>query len=157
MRRVAIIGQILLVCFYTSAYGESTPLSPPNIPALDSEDSQNNDKEYEYSSYGLGDFLFDERFYYPKAFDKKLNTTTSGGAFSKLSILGNTLPLILIHKSILPLILANSPLVVLVKTSRNFLEQNFAMNMALVGKILIDLVLRVIGILHFSIFVGGKF
>lgn len=87
---MAIIGQILLVCFYTSAYGESALLSPPNTLTLDSKDSQNNDKEYEYSSYGLGDFLFDERFYYPKAFDKKLNTTTSGGAFSKLSIFLNT-------------------------------------------------------------------
>lgn len=41
--------------------------------------------------YGLGDFLInEEKFLYPKAFDKKLKIT-SGGAFSKLSILFNTL------------------------------------------------------------------
>lgn len=41
----------------------------------------------------VGTTLMDneERFLYPKTFDKKLNTTTSGGAFSKLSILFNTL------------------------------------------------------------------
>lgn len=35
----------------------------------------------------VGTTLMDneERFLYPKTFDKKLNTTTSGGAFSKLS------------------------------------------------------------------------
>lgn len=40
--------------------------------------------------YGLGDFLInEEKFLYPKAFDKKLKIT-SGGAFSKLSIFLNT-------------------------------------------------------------------
>lgn len=92
--RVTIIGQILLVCFYTSAYGESTPLHPQTHSHY-SKDSQTNDKddceECRHNSYGLGDFLInEEKFLYPKAFDKKLNTTTSGGAFSELSIFLNT-------------------------------------------------------------------
>ncbi len=53
---------------------------------------KDSNEEKQESSYGLSDFLFDERFVYPKAYDKKAwsETLTSGGLFSRLSILLNT-------------------------------------------------------------------
>ncbi len=53
---------------------------------------KDSNEEKQESSYELSDFLFDERFVYPKAYDKKAwpETLTSGGVFSRLSILLNT-------------------------------------------------------------------
>ena len=79
-----ILKCIVFIFFITSTYGEVGVALPSNTNELY---PKNNDKNYneekQESSYELSDFLFDERFVYPKAYDKKAwpETLTSGGVF----------------------------------------------------------------------------